>query len=175
MLSSSFCMKGMLVRGYGWRILFVSIVQHGSNFGVSCTPVPWRRNLEAVSISWGMLCVIRRLPGGLGRHIQGELEPPMVDLVALDLKRVVVVSLAHQESPLVNGFRGRDLLGLLGLPCWFWCCFAGYSQVLYWSLFQEKPTCKLRVLGHVTDILTAGGVDVGLAHLERDDISGEGR
>ena len=48
------------------------------------------------------------------------------------------------------------------------------SSVL-WSLFQEKTTWKLRVLGHVADILTAGSVDVGHAHLERDDISGEWR
>ena len=95
----------------------------------------------------------------------------MVDLVSLDLKRVVVVSLAHPESLLVKIFF-FDLLGLLGYPAGSGAASLGTLKLLYWSLFQEKTTWKLRVLGHVADILTAGGVDVGHAHLERDDISG---
>ena len=99
----------------------------------------------------------------------------MVHLVTLDLKRAVVVSLAHQESLLVIFF-----FFLIFWACWVTLLFL---VLLRWVLSSsvlvpfpgKKSTWKLRVLGRVADILTAGGMDVGLAHLERDDISGEGR
>ena len=112
----------------------------------------------------------------LGRYIEGELEPIMVHLVTLDLKRAVVVSLAHQESLLVKVFFFLEI---------FWACWVTLLVLLLlrWVLSSsvlvpfpgKKSTWKLRVLGRVADILTAGGMDVGLAHLERGDISGAWR
>ena len=90
-----------------------------------------------------------------GGKFQDELGPIMIALVTLDGRRVVAH--ADSESLLVKVFFGRSSQ-LAGLPCWFWCCFA-VLLCLGTELFpfsRKQPTWKLRALGHVANILTAG-------------------